>query len=128
MRAPPPRPDDLSMKTSHIAAALTVVVTVLMTVAAPAASAMPESQIKSECAQASGAYHTFVNADGTRTSECCYKDIKGNKYCDYYENGSYISTGPGRNELPPGSSTPSGPKPPGTVTAPPPAGVNPGTG
>jgi hypothetical protein len=90
---------------------------------APTANALSEAQIKSQCADAGGTYRTVLMRDGHRYSECCYKDNQGNKYCDYYWDGGYWSTGgPYNNATPP----PSAPVlPPGAVR-PAPGGANPG--
>lgn len=75
-----------------VACALTVGV---LTLAAPAANAEPikESTIKSECADAGGAYQTGVYG-GRRLSACVYRDITGTQYYDTYDNGNYTGTYP----------------------------------
>jgi hypothetical protein len=64
---------------------------------APVANAaISESTIKSECAQANGTYSsTGVAPDGHTYSACCYKDYKGQKWCDSYTDGGYTVTLPG---------------------------------
>ena len=93
---------------------------------APAVYAKPESTIESECKSAGGNYDTWIGSDGNRYSECCYKDIKGHTYCDYYTNGNYTQssnrqegTGPTQPTLQPAPGVP----PPATV-----APVMPGQG
>ena len=61
------------------------------TVTAPAAHAIPESTIQSECANANGTYNSGVNSQGNRLSRCCYKDINGAGHCDYYVNGEFVT-------------------------------------
>lgn len=95
-------------------AAASLIALAAMTLAAPVASAKEsEGQIKSECAQANGTYH-----HSGHYSDCCYKDIKGNKFCDYYQDGDYVATGPGRVEQPPSTANPPPPRTnPGTTGA-----------
>jgi hypothetical protein len=90
---------------------------------APAAYALTEQQIADECKTAGGTYTTSIAPDGSQDSACCYKDIKGNKYCDYYLNGKYLGTGPGRVNPPPTGPTEQPVQPPPGTVAP----VNPGT-
>jgi hypothetical protein len=73
------------------AGAIAVGMTILT---APAANAIPESTIKGECAAANGTYSTTVSESGTRYSKCCYKDYQGNKYCDFYMDGTYVNQNP----------------------------------
>jgi hypothetical protein len=68
-----------------LAASATAVGALILT--APGASALPESTIKSECEKACG---TYTHNNGTST--CTYKDIKGNRYTDVYENGEFLDT------------------------------------
>ena len=91
-----------------------------MMVGAPVAHAISEATIKSDCAAAGGTYRTsLVGNPPTRWSECCYKDIHGDKYCDYYSNGTYESTGgPYRNAPPPGTEPSQPALPPGAVVTP----------
>jgi hypothetical protein len=110
-------------RTTLIAGAITIAVGVT-TQMAPTANAKPisENTIKTECAQAGGIYYTSVNDAGSRYSQCCYNGYKGKRYCDSYQDGSYLYTVPA--ELP----RPSGPTAPVTppvqnapITNPPPA-------
>jgi hypothetical protein len=101
-------------------AGATVVGAMILT--APVANAIPEKTIKSECAQANGAYSTYVAPDGTRYSWCCYNDIAGGPaQCDAYENGTF--TGTDARKAPP-SGPVTGGNPPANnapITNPPPA-------
>lgn len=56
------------------------------------AHAIPESTIKSECADAGGQYGTSTDKAGNRYSVCTYTDESGDKYTDNYINGNYSST------------------------------------
>lgn len=86
-----------------------------LTLGSPAANAIPESTIKSECQNAGGSYVTRV-AGGIRYSSCCYKDINGLEHCDYYKDGVYQYTWP---EKAPPTDTTSPPKgDPSTLTPP----------
>lgn len=67
---------------------------------APAALALSESTIKSECAAANGTYTTTVS-NGSRFSKCCYKDISGKKWCDVYLDGVYEGTDPAKIQVNP---------------------------
>ncbi len=88
-----------------------------MILTAPAAQAISESTIQSECKAANGTYSTTV-INGHRYSSCCYKDNEGNKLCDGYTDGTYTATypDPGRMEptAPPPVAQPGLPAP-GTV-------------
>ena len=79
----------------------------LMVVAAPAASALPESQIKSDCELGGGHYETTVRPDGSRVSVCCPTgapgEIAGGK-CSIYVNGALSAMEGGGN-----TSGPTGP-------------------
>ncbi len=108
------------------AALLPTAAAAAMILTAPAVYAIPESTIESECKSAGGNYDTWIGSDGNRYSECCYKDIKGHTYCDYYTNGNYTQssnrqegTGPTQPTLQPAPGVP----PPATV-----APVMPGQG
>jgi hypothetical protein len=61
---------------------------------APAAHAIPESTIESECKAAGGTYTSVILSSGDRESSCCYTDIDGDKWCDVYHNGEYLGTDP----------------------------------
>ena len=55
---------------------------------APTANAtQTENQIKADCA-GTGEYTSYVGDDGHRYSACCYKDYKGQTYCDLYKDGT----------------------------------------
>jgi len=62
------------------------------TLTAPIAHAIPEGTIQSDCAAANGTYNTGVNGQGNRISRCCYHDINGAPHCDYYINGTFVTT------------------------------------
>jgi len=72
-----------------------------MVVTAPAAFALSESTIKSECAAANGTYTTTDNGPGGRISKCCYEDIDGKKWCDVYFDGVYEGTDPAKVRVKP---------------------------
>jgi hypothetical protein len=81
------------------ACAVTVTAVAMVTVAAAPASArrIAESTIRKECKMANnGTYQTAVvtRIDGvpTRLSSCTYRDISGNRYTDYYQDGEYYDT------------------------------------
>ncbi|MDI3313592.1 MAG: hypothetical protein QJR12_04685 [Mycobacterium sp.] len=62
----------------------------LLVLTAPAAYALPESQIKSECEQGGGHYETTVRPDGSRVSVCCPTGAPGEiaaGKCSIYVNG-----------------------------------------
>jgi hypothetical protein len=101
----------------------------VMILSAPAAYALTEQQIADECRAAGGTYTTSIDpGSGNQDSSCCYKDIKGNKYCDYYLNGKFVGTGPGRVNPEPTSTVQPAQPPSGTAPAAPgvpPAGPHP---
>jgi hypothetical protein len=76
---------------SVLAAAVAIGAT---TLSAPAAHAIPESTIESECKAAGGTYTSGILSSGDRESTCCYTDIDGDKWCDWYLNGEYLGTDP----------------------------------
>jgi hypothetical protein len=80
-------------------AAGAIALLVALTATAPAAYALSESTIKSECDQAGGEYTTTV-INGDRYSMCCYRDNQGKYYCDGYKNGQYQSTAGRSVDLP----------------------------
>jgi hypothetical protein len=104
-----------------------------MTALAPAANAdkpQTEGQIKAGCDQANGTYDSWIGTDGNRYSTCCYRDYKGQKYCDAYQNGSYIETTPWAQSppasgpaTPPANNAPIQTKPPPGAAPPPPGPV-----
>jgi hypothetical protein len=59
-----------------------------MILTAPAAHALTEQQIESQCGAANGGYNTVVDNDGNRVSTCCYT-VSGGSYCNTYVNGDY---------------------------------------
>lgn len=59
-----------------------------MILTAPAAHALTEQQIKSECDAANGTYNTVIDNDGDRVSTCCYT-VSSGSYCNTYVNGDY---------------------------------------
>jgi hypothetical protein len=63
-----------------------------MTMAAPAANAIAEKDIKSECSQAGGSYGTGMTPapDNHRVSWC--DNAAGEKIRDYYVDGAYVAT------------------------------------
>jgi hypothetical protein len=77
---------------SVLAAAVTIGATIL---SAPAAHAIPESTIESECKAAGGTYTSGILSSGDRESTCCYTDVYGDQWCDVYLNGEYLGTDPG---------------------------------
>lgn len=65
-------------------------ITGLMVVTAPAASALPESQIKSDCELNGNRYETTTRPDGSRVSVCCPTGAPGEiaaGRCSIYVNG-----------------------------------------
>ncbi|HEY7052494.1 MAG TPA: hypothetical protein VH496_10250 [Mycobacterium sp.] len=90
--------------------------------AAPAANALPESQIQSDCTQSGGHYETTVRKDGSRVSVCCPTgapgEISGGK-CSIYVDGvlSAMQGGGSTNPTNPVVRLPLGPRPT-TVLAP----------
>ncbi|MBX7433578.1 hypothetical protein JDV09_15880 [Mycobacterium sp. Y57] len=69
-----------------------------MALDAPTANAdkLSENTIKSECKDANGGTYTTTLKGRTRFSTCSYSDNEGNSSTDYYVNGQYYSTRPGR--------------------------------
>lgn len=86
-------------------------------ITAPAALALSESTIKSECAAANGTYTTTIS-NGSRFSKCCYKDISGKKWCDVYLDGVYEGTDPAKVDTPPRPPRPIDGLPTAVLTAP----------
>ena len=120
------KPSRLGLLTAAGAAAVGA-----MILTAPLANAIPEHTIQSECDLANHGTYTTSLVGNSRFSSCCYTDIKGTKYCDYYLDGVFEGTGPGVAKQPPpttGSSGPLGgshPKPSG-ASRPVPSSVNAG--
>lgn len=77
-----------------------------ITLTVPAAYALPESTIGSECKAANGTYTTRNLSSGDRETKCYYKDISGKKWCDVYLNGEYLGTDPAAQGDPGGTGTP----------------------
>jgi hypothetical protein len=67
---------------------LLVVALSVMILAAPAADALTEQQIKSQCDAVNGAYNTMTDNNGDSVSTCCYT-VSGGSYCNTYVNGDY---------------------------------------
>ena len=91
-----------------------------ITLTAPTAHAIPEGTIPSDCAAANGTYNTGVNHQGNRISRCCYHDINGGPHCDYYLNGTFVTSdlkpptqNPEPTNLAPVAPRPGGPGGPG---------------
>jgi hypothetical protein len=85
----------------------------LLTAATANAAPIPVSTIKSECSAAAGKFDTLPGG-----YSCCYKDIKGKQFCDYYDaKGNFTVTVP--EALP----APTGPPPANNapITSTPPA-------
>jgi hypothetical protein len=75
------------------ACAVTLTAVAMVTVAGAAASApISENTIMRECRGANHGTYTTMVYDGVRYSTCTYRDIDGNRYRDYYQDGEYYST------------------------------------
>jgi hypothetical protein len=94
-----------SLRPAPIVAGGAIAIGAMITVIAPAAHAEPigEKTIKSECKSAGGTYQTKAQTGPRgriiRSSSCTYKDIDGDTWTDYYGNGEYLGTDPGKSRL-----------------------------
>ena len=75
-----------------VMAAGAIAIGAAITLNAPTAHAIPESTIKSECADANGGTYSSAKDGGDTWSSCVYHDDEGNTYIDTYKNGAYMGT------------------------------------
>lgn len=82
-----------------------------MTLTAIPANAKPqtEAEIKAGCKAANGGTYGTAVVNGNRFSNCCYKDIDGEEFCDFYKNGEFTET---VREASPAPTKPAGVPPP----------------
>jgi hypothetical protein len=70
-----------------------------LTLTAPAASALPISNLQNECRQANGTWQVEYGTSSTGLRyvtgyQCWYRDNEGNGYVDFYDRkGNYRNTG-----------------------------------
>ena len=87
------------IRTTRLATLSVAIASAALTLTAPAAGALPISNLQNECRQANGTWQVEYGTSSTGLRyvtgyQCWYRDNEGNGYVDFYDRkGNYRNTG-----------------------------------